>query len=124
MERYSELKAIVPSFGRIGHTALIGGREIMTVFLYVPIFFAGRAIHTLEIPAPKEGRVYREGYEHAEFVIKESFESFQERYPHLDFDTRALSKMINPDISLKLSDKISVKFHYSSLAYVVTYLES
>lgn len=124
MERYSELKAIIPSFGRIGHTAIIGGREIMTVFLYVPIFFAGRAIHTLEIPAPKEGRVYQEGYEHAEFVIKESFESFQKRHPHLDFDMRGVSKPINPDIPLKLSDKISVKFHYSSLAYVVKYLES
>lgn len=124
MERYSELKAIIPSFGRIGHTAIIGGREIMTVFLYVPIFFTGRAIHTLEIPAPKEGRVYQEGYEHAEFVIQESFESFQKRYPHLDFDMRGVSKPINPDMPLKLSDKISVKFHYSSLAYVVKYLES
>lgn len=123
LERYEEMKSLVPSFGRIGSAATIGGREILTIFLYIPVFFRGRAIHTLELPAPKIDSHYYEGYEHAEFVIQESFDDFRARYPHIDFDTRGVSRLNNPDILLRLGEGMTVKFHYHSLEYVVTHLE-
>ena len=101
---------------------IISGRPICTYKLRNPLVYEARKISVLELPAPKDGSPYQEGFEHVEFVIEESFEAFMQRYPHISFDTKALSKAINPDIGIDY-DGVRVKFHEQSLEYVVRYLE-
>ena len=102
--------------------SLIGGRPIATFKLKEPFLFQSRKIELLELPAPKPGRFYPEGYEHVEFVIDKSLDAFQQAYPHLDFDTKGKNKEINPDLRL-VYDDCSVKFHLYNLEYVITHLD-
>ncbi|PIZ95019.1 MAG: hypothetical protein COX80_05185 [Candidatus Magasanikbacteria bacterium CG_4_10_14_0_2_um_filter_33_14] len=122
MKRYKELKKKLKRYGDLLSETEIGGRPISTFKLYKPLQFANRNIYCIELPAPKDNSFYKEGYEHAEFVIDLSFQDFMNLYRRVNFETKALSKPINPDISIKY-DGLSVKFHQHSLEYVINYLE-
>jgi uncharacterized protein len=116
----------------------IGGRPIATFALAKAISVGSRSISVVEIPSPKTGSAYRRGLEHVEFVIprpssvvspihnhQSTLDAFMERHPKIPWDTKAKSKSINPDISLKLEvegfGNCSVKFHLFPLAEVIEY---
>ena len=112
-----------------------------------------RSIHVIEIPAPKEGSAYKRGLEHVEFVIGNNeiqngdgscspattnvvtprndhlhqftLDDFIKRHSSLQWNTKAKTKAINPDISLKIDledfGTCSVKFHLMPLAKVIDY---
>lgn len=121
-DRYEELKQTLFIFGSLLSESQIGGRAISTFKLNGSINFKERKIWCIELPAPKKGSFYREGYEHVEFVIDLEFEKFMELYPQINFSTKSISKEINPTIAIKY-DGFSVKFHHKTLEYVIKYLE-
>ncbi|MBX2872739.1 MAG: VOC family protein [Saprospiraceae bacterium] len=121
-ERYLELKHQLADHGELLTESIIGGRLISTFKLHQPYRYQNREIQCLELPAPKEGSPYPEGFEHAEFVIQESFEVFMSKYSHLTFKTKGIQKPVNPEISLKYTD-LSVKFHHHPIEYVIKYLD-
>lgn len=121
-ERYEKLKNDLNSFGKLLNETNIQGRNISTFKLNNPIIFQNRKIYCLELPSPKDESYYKEGFEHAEFFIDLSFEEFMKKYSNLNFDTKAISKKINPDIRRKYENH-SVKFHNYSLEYVINFLE-
>ena len=57
--------------------------------------------------------------EHFEVVIDESFEDFMKIHAGLQWDTSAITKSINADIRLSLSNGRSVKFHHDTLENVI-----
>jgi predicted metalloenzyme YecM len=135
----------------------IGGRPIATFWLKqgIQVFATTnggtdhhRVIHILEIPAPKFGSVYKRGLEHVEFVIgtdpsqpftypspynnddhQAAFQAFMKQYPMVPWDTKAKTKIINPDISMKMmlhlpeqgGQYCSVKFHLVPLDKVIEF---
>eukprot|EP00977_Amphora_coffeiformis_P001118 scaffold227_cov165-Amphora_coffeaeformis.AAC.31 len=120
----------------------IGGRPIATFCLPKGIKAGDRTIHVLEIPAPKAGSPYVRGLEHVEFVITTTEDrpdspmndnthqsvlgKFMHESPSITgWNTRAKTKEINPDISLKVNledfGPCSVKFHLMPLADVIEY---
>ena len=121
-ERYETLKKMLETEAELLKETMINGRPICTYKLKDPIRYEAREIWVLELPAPKEGSPYQEGFEHVEFVIDTSFAEFMNLYPHISFDTKAMGKTINPDIGIE-HDCARVKFHQKSLEYVVKYLE-
>lgn len=121
-ERYKELKAQLSRLGELLSEKEVSGRPIAAFKLKEPILYKNRRIWCVELPAPKPGSPYPEGYEHAEFVIRQCFPDFIGQHPAADFDTKALSKRINPEVRLQF-DGFSVKFHRQSLEYVILYLE-
>lgn len=123
LQRYEALKKMLETEAELLGEKMISGRPICTYKLKEPLRYEAREIWVLELPAPKDGSPYQEGFEHVEFVIDTSFEDFMLRYPHIPFDTKALGKAINPDIGID-SDGARVKFHQNSLEYVVKYLET
>ena len=119
---------------------IIGGRPISTYALHPPIICGDRLVDTLEVPAPKFGSPYASGLEHVEFVIpsevtcpvnnegehEAALRCFVASHPSVEFDTRALEKRCNPDVSMALSlggggAKLTVKFHLMALRDVVEY---
>lgn len=98
--------------------APVMGRLISTFKLHSPITYKNRKIFLIELPAPKPNSAHPEGLEHAEFVIKDSFKAFQERYPHLTFNTKGTKKVFNPELEIEFSD-CAVKFHHLSLEQVI-----
>lgn len=121
-ERYLELKEKLSSFGEILTEKPISGRPIATFRLNEPFIFQNQKIYLLELPAPKTGRFYAEDWEHIEMVIESSFQDFIAQNAHLDFDTKAITKKVNPEVRLTFPSG-SVKFHHYPLDYVIKYLD-
>ena len=125
-ERYEQYKLHIQKHGVLLSETSIGGRPISTYKLHSPIIFipkqestySRREIYLLELPSPKQNSPYPDGLEHAEFVIPHLFEEFITMHPHIEFDTKDITKPINPDIRIKYST-FSVKFHHQSLEYVI-----
>lgn len=120
-ERYEQLKSELSTVGEILSEVMIAGRMIATIHLHDPIVSRGRAISCLELPAPKPGSPYSEGFEHAEFAVGD-LDAFIRNYPGVAFDLSTLHKPVNRDVSRKY-DGVSVKFHEYPLEYVVKYLQ-
>ena len=122
LDRYYELKKTLIEFGDLLTESNINGRAISTFKLNNSISFKSREIWCLELPSPKNGSNYQEGFEHVEFVISEPLEDFLLRFPNINFDRKGLSKKVNSDVRIKFGD-LSVKFHRQSLEYVIKYLD-
>ena len=121
-DRYQILKKHLDESQQLLTETLINNRPISTFLLKSPFTFRNRTINCLELPSPKKGSPYPEGYEHVEFVIKTDFPTFIKKNEHLEFDTKGMNKTINPDIRLSLPSS-SVKFHHHPLEYVIRYLD-
>jgi len=119
IERYQYLSDLLNETEELLIESPIGGRMISTFRLSEPIQFLGQHIELIELPAPKLGSDYSEGFEHLEMVISLSFTEFMAQYPHLKFDFSGMDKALNPDIRLALKEGRSVKFHHQTLAEVI-----
>jgi|FLOH01.1.fsa_nt_gi uncharacterized protein len=115
---YSLLKGDLSSIGTLLTEAVIGGRPISTFRLQKPIIYKERNIWLVELPAPKQGKPFTEGYEHAEFVIDMQFQDFMALYSRVPFQTTGMHKERNPDIE-RSYDGVNVKFHYQPLDKVI-----
>lgn len=117
--RYEELREALEADGTLESQAMIAGRPIATFQLHTPIAYKGRQIEALELPAPKPGSDYKEGWEHAEFVVLQPLPEFIAQYPQLTFDTRAIGKPLNPEIGIRLTADYQAKFHNKTLLEVI-----
>ena len=115
---YLSTKQNLLKIGKILVASDVNGREITTFKLEHPIVYQSRIISILELPSPKQNSHYDSGFEHVEFVIKESLEDFQLKYPRIDFDIKAMKKPFNRDLRISFG-AISVKFHEQSLEKVI-----
>ena len=127
------LAALIPAFGTLAVQGMIAGRPIATVALYEPLHVSladGSVVHipAIELPCPKAGRPYPTGWEHCEVVIgppeaepvgHQPLVEFMQRHPHLDWNVEALHKDCNPDVSLRVNQSTTVKFHLVPLLNVI-----
>ena len=112
--KYLELKEKLHQIGTLVGEEVINLRPISVFKLYNPIQYESVKISCIELPAPKENSFYNEGWEHVEFVLTTSFETFMKQYPKLVFEKNNMNKSINPDIYIKLPSGV-VKFHPISI---------
>ncbi|HEX3568210.1 MAG TPA: VOC family protein [Candidatus Saccharimonadales bacterium] len=117
-DRYREMRELLSHFGTFLSENMVNGRFISTFRLHEPIVYDGWRIDALELPAPKPGDE-REGLDHIEFVLYDDLHDFLEKYKNKKFGLKAMRRKINPEVSLRLSDKHVVKFHLLSLTTVV-----
>jgi predicted metalloenzyme YecM len=106
------------SFTSQFHEGIIGGRPIAILKLNEAWEYKGRSIHFIELPAPKPNRFYPEGFEHAEFVIDSSLETFLLKYENLEFNRKGMSKTLNADVK-RMYEQTSVKFHKLAIDKVI-----
>lgn len=105
--------------GSLLSEAYINGRPIASFQLNHPIpLTRSFSVGVIELPAPKPGRAYEEGFEHIEAVTSCSLEVVLDTYPALSFDKSNLGAAINRDIGIKFEAGL-VKFHEESLAEVI-----
>ncbi|MCH2084275.1 MAG: VOC family protein [Saprospiraceae bacterium] len=117
-KRYEELKAALLQEHQLLAESMIKGRPICTFKLSQGFEYHDRLVDVLELPSPKEGKPYEEGYEHVEFVLNENFSAFMDQYPYINFDQSGMDKPLNADIRLQLG-RFVVKFHLQSLERVI-----
>lgn len=118
---YEQKKEELGNIGALLSEVIVSGRPIATYQLDEPIYFQDWRIDTIELPAPKEGSEKPEGLEHIQFVIYNDLQTFIQKYPDKNFDTRAIERGVNPMIAYKFNDG-TVKFHRLNLATAI-YLE-
>lgn len=121
LENYAEMQQRIGQFATLLGETEVNGRPISTFRLHEPLYTTVWRVDAVELPAPKPGSEYTEGLEHMEFVLFDDLPTFMKRYSHLDFETRAIDRGINPELGLRLGE-VSVKFHMLSLPTAV-YLE-
>lgn len=111
----------------IGKPATIGGREITTRKLPTSVLYKHenlsiqQTIQILELPAPKPNTTYKNGLQHAEFVVPEWLEHLIESTPKTIRDLSGFGKTRNRDIALnRKNGSIEAKFHEKALEDVIT----
>lgn len=118
LEEYQFYAKSLNGFGVLLTESLVNGRYISTFLLDTPFVTKYHSVSLLELPAPKQETQYATGFEHAEFVIDESFEFFKSRFPNLDF-IESGNKNLNPELCLKIDGESQIKFHHLSLDRVI-----
>lgn len=116
--RYNELLKTLSAAAILLGQAVVSGRNIATFELHDYIEVDGWTVPYLELPEPKESSPYPEGLEHAELVIIGGLDRFAQKHSDLAFDTKGMTKDINPELGLK-TGLLSVKFHEQPLGAVV-----
>ena len=123
-ESYHKVKSNFLEFSNLLGESLVGGRLIATFKLTQPLIFRGREIFLVELPMPKSGSHYQEGFQHIEVVCALPFEELQKKYSHLKQNIAGLKKEFNKELEIKLGDYYSLKFHHQSLEDVIKWEKS
>lgn len=118
-QEYISYKKSFEGFSKLLIESEINGRPISTFKLPEFLFYKDRYIDLIELPAPKEGKIYPTGFEHAEFVADIELSSIQTLHPNLTFDSSGLDKDLNPELCLPLAKGLNVKFHNFSLESII-----
>lgn len=116
-QRYQELLSEFAKRAILLSETEVSGRMIATFELNEYLNAGGWTVPYLELPAPKDGSPYLEGFEHAELIVIGGLDRFIERHPDLKFSTKGMGKILNPEAGLKAAG-ISVKFHEQPLGAV------
>jgi HAD superfamily hydrolase (TIGR01549 family) len=122
LDQYAFYKTAIENEGTLLTEAFVNRRPIATYLLKEPFKVQNQTVNLIELPSPKPGTNYKLGFEHAEFVIQESFTTFEAQYPALKF-SRSGNKNLNPELCLKLPSG-QIKFHHLSLDRVIEIEES
>ncbi|WP_408095841.1 VOC family protein [Peredibacter sp. HCB2-198] len=117
-ESYEHFKTLFADFGKMLIESPVNGRLIATYKLFEPFRYKHWFIDLVELPAPKKGKITKEGFEHIEVVIDVPFEDITRRYVGKNFSTGGLSKLFNRELEIELKNG-AVKFHHLSLESVV-----
>lgn len=117
-ENYESTKK---SFQKIGNCLIesnVNGRLIATYKLFEPIVFREFIIDLVEVPAPKKGKVTKEGFEHIEVVTTSSFDELEKKYRHLPLSKKRNDKIFNAEFEIDFGE-MAIKFHSMSLESVI-----
>ena len=117
-ERYEEMKQVLGEIALLRGETEVQGRMIAIFRLNEYIQSNGWVIPYIELPAPKEGSPYKEGLEHAEFVVVGDLDVFQGNHAGAPFDTKAMDRPVNPELGLK-TNRAAMKFHKLQIGAVV-----
>jgi uncharacterized protein len=117
-ENYQNTKMEMEKIGVCLVESDVNGRPIATYKLHHPIRYQKYIIDLVEVPAPKKGKMTKEGLEHVEVVIDIEFQELLKLYPNCQWDRSGVSKKINPELEIEFLE-CAIKFHYKSLEHII-----
>ncbi len=119
-ERYDELKQSLAQLALWVDEAEVNGRQIAVYNLREPLNVPGwqRPVPYLEVPQPKPGSPYPEGFDHAQFVTLRGLGDFRSQHQDLSFDEKGLEHPLNPLVKLS-GEAVAVKFHDKHMGSVI-----
>lgn len=114
-ERYDEFKQQIGNYAENLSEVMFGGRLISVFKLKTPIEYKDYKIDCIELMAPKENNTFKEGLEHAEFVISLNLADYHDKYKDIiSFNLDGYGREVNPELIVEFED-CAVKFHNQSL---------
>lgn len=114
LERYYELKKSLAEFCETYSDKEFAGRPVLVCKLKAPLVYGEFKIEGIEVLAPKINNKFKEGLEHAEFVMETTFEEFLEKHKDIKFNLDAYGRRENPELIIEF-ENCAVKFHEQSL---------
>ena len=124
LAQYDFIKNQLDSIATLLTEAPVNGRPIATFRLSKKIsLHHGFSLDVIEIPAPKPGSPYAEGFEHLEAVTAMDLTAFRDRHPKHQWNTANFHAELNREISLRW-DVGLIKFHELSLAKIIEFEQS
>lgn len=120
-----EYERLLPEFTKLGpqvREALVNGRRVAIYKLNDKLKYKNFVISAVELVEPTSGQSGTSGWEHAEFVIKDSFDDFLKKYPNVDGNTSAISQDTFPMIKLKIGNGLQAKFHLKPVLEIISNL--
>jgi predicted metalloenzyme YecM len=134
----NRLKAQIVEAGRLISTANVNGREIAILQLHSPIMIGPWKVSGVEMPYPKLGHAYEDGWEHVEFVLNGAAntmdgvrQAFTEKFPNLAIDELRKDygycedapladgdQIPNPTLGIKING-VGLKFHAHPIQVIV-----
>lgn len=118
LEHYSQFKNVFLDFAELVIESPVNGRNIATLELKEPIIFNGHHIYNVELPEPKAGSHYNDGFEHIELVCDKPLTTLPSLYPQLRWKPLGTTKTYNAELRCDFASG-AIKFHNQSLASVV-----
>lgn len=117
-EVYEQVKNQFTAFSELLAETEVNGRLISTFRLAEAIIFDQWQIDLIEVPAPKKGKSYQDGFEHIEVVCDLTFAELIDAFPNCRHNDAGLGKDFNQELEFNF-DNFAVKFHHLSLQSVV-----
>ena len=118
-KEYFKLKPDFLKIGSLVKESIVRERKVGIFKLNIPWHYKDYSISAAELIAPKKDEIIKSGFEHAEFVLNESYKSFMEKYRHLSWDTSVMNSDLFSMIKLKLTEDMQVKFHQMPILEIV-----
>jgi predicted metalloenzyme YecM len=118
-EDYDQLKPTFLALGEEASEEMIGNRRVSVFRLHNPIEYKIYTIEAIELIEPREGQVCESMWQHAELVLKDSFESYMEMYPHIKWDTTSLSRPDFAHLKLNFGNGLTLKFLHEPILEMV-----
>jgi predicted metalloenzyme YecM len=135
-----KLKSEIVETGQVISSVNVNGREITLIQLQAPLFIGEWKTFGVELPYPKSGHAYEDGWEHVEFVLDGAKNTmngvrraFSQRFPNLTVDKLRSNyeysedvphtdgdQMQNPTLGFKVNG-IGLKFHAKPIQVIVGY---
>lgn len=134
------LKNDLEKNGSMISSAVVNGREILIYKMILPIKIKNWSIPCIELPYPKLGHSYPDGWEHIEMVIPSSamtldelrhdfqvffpdinIESLKQKGQYSEDEPKSESDQLpNPTIALRKNKITTIKFHARTIEEIVS----
>jgi len=112
---YDQLLPALSKLGSLEHEAIISNRRIAVAKLFAPISYNQYLIEAVELIEPRPAETHFSGWEHAEFVTDQSYQSLLETYDQLPWETGSMDRANFSHITALLGDNMKVIFHHQSI---------
>jgi predicted metalloenzyme YecM len=114
-EEYDQLKPEFEKLGNFVHEAIINDRRVGVIKLYEPITYKKYEIEAVELIEPRKDEVHASGWEHAEFVTAEDYNSILHKYHNVKWETGSMDRPIYSHVTAVLETDMKLKFHHRSI---------
>jgi len=121
LDEFNELKPEIAKFAKLKQENMVRGKPVDIYELNTPWIYKNYSISAIEIIGPNIGEVVITGFEHVEFVLKNGFQDFLNKYPDLDWDTSIMNAPDFAMIKLKLGEDMQVKFHLEPILEMISH---
>jgi predicted metalloenzyme YecM len=118
-EDYEKWKHEFSTLGQEINEEIIGGRRVTVFKLHEPINYKSYRIQALELIEPRAGQKCESAFQHAEFVLEESFEDYMALYPEIAWDTSSMNRDEFAHLKLNFENGLTLKFLHHPILELV-----
>jgi predicted metalloenzyme YecM len=109
----TDYENLIPEFSNLGKFVseeIVGDRRVAVFRLNTPIQYKNYQIPAVELIESKKGQVCTSAFQHAEFVISQSFQYYIDKYPSTKWDTSSMYRDEFSHLKLNFDNGLTLKF--------------